>query len=79
MAANRPGSRVLRICCVNWAPPSRTSSLGIISMIAPTLARKGIGRITLLDDDVVEHSNLNRQRFYIEDVGRQNKAVLSKK
>ena len=48
-------------------------------MIAPTLARKGIGRITLLDDDVVEHSNLNRQRFYIEDVGRQNKAVLSKK
>ena len=46
---------------------------GIISMIAPTLVRKGIGRITLLDDDVVEESNLNRQRFYIKDVG-QNKA-----
>lgn len=47
---------------------------GIISMIAPTLVRKGIGRITLLDDDVVEVSNLNRQRFYIKDIG-QNKAL----
>jgi len=47
---------------------------GIISMIAPTLVRKGIGRITLLDDDIVEESNLNRQRFYIKDVG-QNKAL----
>jgi len=47
---------------------------GIISMIAPTLVRKGIGRVTLLDDDIVEESNLNRQRFYIKDVG-QNKAV----
>src|SRR5712691_4736892 len=47
---------------------------GIISQIAPTLVRKGIGRITLLDDDIVEVSNLNRQRFYIEDVG-ENKAL----
>jgi molybdopterin-synthase adenylyltransferase len=47
---------------------------GIISQIAPTLVRKGIGRITLLDDDLVETTNLNRQRFYIEDVG-ENKAV----
>jgi molybdopterin/thiamine biosynthesis adenylyltransferase len=47
---------------------------GIVSQIAPTLARKGIGRITLLDDDIVEASNLNRQRFYIKDVG-ENKAL----
>ena len=47
---------------------------GIISQIAPTLVRKGIGRITLLDDDIVEASNLNRQRFYIKDIGK-NKAV----
>src|SRR5579862_7386393 len=47
---------------------------GIISMIAPTLVRKGLGRITLLDDDLVEVSNLNRQRFYIKDVGK-NKAL----
>jgi molybdopterin/thiamine biosynthesis adenylyltransferase len=47
---------------------------GLISHIAPTLVRKGIGRITLLDDDVVEASNLNRQRFYIKDIGK-NKAL----
>jgi molybdopterin/thiamine biosynthesis adenylyltransferase len=47
---------------------------GINSQIAPTLVRKGIGRITLVDDDIVEPSNLNRQRFYIKDVG-ENKAV----
>lgn len=47
---------------------------GIISNIAPTLCRKGIGKITLLDDDLVEASNLNRQRFYPKDIGK-NKAV----
>ena len=47
---------------------------GINSQIAPTLVRKGIGKITLLDDDVVEPSNLNRQRFYIKDIG-ENKAM----
>lgn len=47
---------------------------GIVSQIAPTLVRKGIGRITLLDDDIVEASNLNRQRFYERDLGR-NKAL----
>lgn len=47
---------------------------GIISQIALTLVRKGIGKITLLDDDVVEPSNLNRQRFYMKDVG-ENKAI----
>jgi molybdopterin-synthase adenylyltransferase len=47
---------------------------GIVSQIAPTLVRKGIGKVTLLDDDLVEVSNLNRQRFYIYDVGK-NKAI----
>jgi molybdopterin/thiamine biosynthesis adenylyltransferase len=47
---------------------------GLISNIAPTLCRKGIGKLTILDDDTVEVSNLNRQRFYEKDVGR-NKAV----
>src|ERR1700730_17849555 len=50
---------------------------GIISQIAPTLARKGIGRITLLDDDIVEASNLNRQRFYIKDIGRNKACSLA--
>jgi N6-adenosine-specific RNA methylase IME4 len=47
---------------------------GIVSQIAPTLVRKGIGRVALLDDDVVEASNLNRQRFYERDLGK-NKAL----
>lgn len=50
---------------------------GIVSMTAPTLARKGIGGITLFDDDVVEPSNLNRQRFYIKDVGRNKATALA--
>jgi molybdopterin/thiamine biosynthesis adenylyltransferase len=47
---------------------------GIISQIAPTLVRKGLGGIMLLDDDLIELSNLNRQRFYVHDVGH-NKAI----
>ncbi len=47
---------------------------GLIGHIAPTLARKGIGALTILDDDIVEASNLNRQRFYEADVGK-NKAI----
>src|SRR5712692_4427241 len=50
---------------------------GIISQIAPTLVRKGIGRITLLDDDIVEASNLNRQRFYMKDLGKNKALALS--
>ena len=47
---------------------------GLISHIAPTLARKGVGGLTILDHDIVEPSNLNRQRFYLPDVGC-NKAI----
>jgi len=51
---------------------------GIISHIAPTLCRKGIGRITLLDRDIVEVSNLNRQRFYTKDVGKNKALTLAR-
>lgn len=47
---------------------------GLMGHIAPTLVRKGIGAITILDGDEVEASNLNRQFFYPEDIG-QNKAI----
>jgi molybdopterin/thiamine biosynthesis adenylyltransferase len=50
---------------------------GLISQIAPTLVRKGVGGITLVDDDVAEASNLNRQRFYIKDVGRSKAVALA--
>ena len=42
---------------------------GLIGHIAPALARKGVGQLWILDDDEVEASNLNRQRFYEKDVG----------
>lgn len=47
---------------------------GLIGHIAPALVRKGIGALTIVDDDVVEPSNLNRQRFYEKDLF-QNKAI----
>ncbi len=50
---------------------------GLIAFIAPTLVRKGIGRITVLDDDRVEASNLNRQRFYEKDIGKNKAATLA--
>ena len=50
---------------------------GLIGHIAPTLARKGIGALTILDDDIVEASNLNRQRFYEIDMGKNKALALS--
>ena len=47
---------------------------GLGGEIGEALVRKGIGFLTLLDDDVVEATNLNRQRFYAADLGK-NKAV----
>ena len=49
---------------------------GLISHIAPTLARKGVGKLTILDDDEVEVSNLNRQRFYAKDLGKSKAFAL---
>src|ERR1039458_6792946 len=51
---------------------------GIVSQVAPTLARKGVGAITLLDDDIVEPSNLNRQRFYERDLGKHKALALAR-
>jgi molybdopterin/thiamine biosynthesis adenylyltransferase len=50
---------------------------GLISHIAPSLVRKGIGALTILDDDVVEPSNLNRQRFYAKDIGHTKAHALA--
>ena len=43
---------------------------GLGSNIAVALARIGIGRLVLADFDAVEPSNLNRQYYFIEDIGR---------
>jgi len=47
---------------------------GIGSEVGEGLCRKGVGRLSLVDHDTIEHTNLNRQHFFREDIGR-NKAV----
>jgi len=53
----------------------RNSSVGIAglgglgSAIAVALARIGVGRLVLADFDVVEPSNLNRQQYFVDQIG----------
>lgn len=42
---------------------------GLGSVVAVALARIGVGRLVLADFDVVEPSNLNRQQYFIDQVG----------
>jgi adenylyltransferase/sulfurtransferase len=51
---------------------------GIGSHVAAALVRKGIGRLTLFDDDRVERKNLTRQLFFRRDIGKY-KAVLGRR
>jgi molybdopterin/thiamine biosynthesis adenylyltransferase len=43
---------------------------GIGGEIGHGLCRKGVGRIRIFDHDVVDSTNLNRQHFFANDVGR---------
>lgn len=43
---------------------------GLGSNIASSLARIGVGKLILADFDVVEPSNLNRQNYFINDIGK---------
>jgi molybdopterin/thiamine biosynthesis adenylyltransferase len=47
---------------------------GLGGEIGEALVRKGVGTLVILDDDVVEPSNLSRQRFYKSDLYK-NKAI----
>ena len=42
---------------------------GLGSPIAIALARTGVGRLILADYDVVEPSNLNRQQYFVDQIG----------
>lgn len=42
---------------------------GLGSTLAVALARSGVGKLILVDFDVVEPSNLNRQQFFIDQIG----------
>lgn len=43
---------------------------GLGSNIAMELARAGVGKINLFDYDKVEYSNLNRQNYFLADLGK---------
>lgn len=49
---------------------------GLGSNLAVMLARVGVGRLLLIDFDVVEPSNLNRQSYFIEDLGKPKTSAL---
>jgi sulfur carrier protein ThiS adenylyltransferase len=60
----------------------RQSSVGIAgagglgSNVAVSLARAGIGRLVIADFDKIEPSNLNRQQYFIDQVGRRKVEAL---
>ena len=42
---------------------------GLGSMVAIALARTGVGRLIIADFDLVEPSNLNRQQYFVDQLG----------
>lgn len=50
---------------------------GLGSAIAIALARIGVGRLVLADFDVVEPSNLNRQQYFIDQIGMPKAEALA--
>ena len=51
---------------------------GLGSSVAIALARMGIGTLILVDHDVVEPSNLNRQQYFIEHLGMLKTEAMRK-
>ena len=50
---------------------------GLGSNVANALTRVGVGRLILADFDVVEPSNLNRQQYFIDQIGLKKTEALS--
>ena len=50
---------------------------GLGSNVAVMLTRTGIGKLILADFDVVEPSNLNRQHFFLSDLGKPKTEALA--
>jgi len=51
---------------------------GITSSIAPSLAKQGFGELHVIDYDIVEPSNLNRQAFREQDLYRPKAHALAR-
>ncbi len=54
---------------LKWACVGIAGCGGLGSNVALSLARVGIGRLILADFDVVVPSNLNRQQYFVEQIG----------
>jgi sulfur carrier protein ThiS adenylyltransferase len=50
---------------------------GLGSQVAIALARTGVGTMVLADFDVVEPSNLNRQQYFVEQIGMHKGEALT--
>ena len=50
---------------------------GLGSNAAVALVRAGIGKLVIADFDIVETSNLNRQCYFLQDVGKRKTEALS--
>jgi sulfur carrier protein ThiS adenylyltransferase len=50
---------------------------GLGSAVAVALTRTGVGRLLLVDFDVIEPSNLNRQQFFVDQIGRKKTEALA--
>jgi len=50
---------------------------GIGSAVIPALAGAGVGRISIIDDDVIDRSNLQRQSIFRDDQIGEGKAVVA--
>jgi len=49
---------------------------GLGSLVAIALARMGIGSLLLADYDVVEPTNLNRQQYFVDQIGQKKTTAL---
>jgi adenylyltransferase/sulfurtransferase len=67
-----PGQRKLKSARVALVGAGAIGSAAL-----PALAGAGVGRLTIIDDDVVELSNLHRQLIYREDQVGHSKADLA--
>ena len=66
-----------QLACLNSAHIGIAGVGGLGSNVAFMLARSGIRRLTLVDKDVVEASNLNRQAYFPEHMGQPKVIALS--
>ena len=67
-----PGQRKLKAASVALVGAGAIGSAAL-----PALAAAGVGRLTIIDDDVIELSNLHRQLIYREDQVGEGKAAAA--